>query len=141
MLPINYLLTNHKKQELILNNPQWLVYHKTLTNQESRIGLGFFIFYFPSVVVWISKICLMRISFLILIWVFSLGFCNPFVLKSPREFYFVHILGQSLVCAYTIYQYGKILISCTFLCGSPFLTSHVYSCIPFEPVYCIHLYG
>ena len=51
----------------------------------------------------------------------------------------VSFLGRVLVYVNTFYWYGQILISCTFPSASPFLPSHVSSCIPFLQVCSIRL--
>ena len=38
---------------------------------------------------------------------------DQFGSENPREFYASHFPGQILLCAYTIWQSGQILISCT----------------------------
>ena len=44
---------------------------------------------------------------------------DPFLCQSPVGFYECYFLGQMLDCAYTIYSYGQIKISCTSPSGSP----------------------
>ena len=57
-----------------------------------------------------------------------------------------HFLGQILVCARTIRQYGEISVFCIIPNGSPFPSGHICLCIPFVSVCCIlcdllfHLY-
>ena len=50
---------------------------------------------------------------------------DPCVCQSPIGVYVCHFLGQVLCCAYTIYPYGQIKISCTFPSGSPCPPSRV----------------
>ena len=47
-----------------------------------------------------------------------------FTSQNPRKFYASYFLGQILVCAYIIYKYSQILISCTIPSRSPFPPSH-----------------
>ena len=56
------------------------------------------------------------------------------ILTSQRRF--SHSPGQILGCAYTIYSYGQILISCIIPSGSP---SHISSYTLFVLICCIHL--
>ena len=76
--------------------------------------------------------------FLLIILLAGIG--DLFVSESPREFYSSHLLGQVLVCAYSIYQHSQILILCTIPSRLPLTASHTYSHIPFVRVCCIHLY-
>ena len=55
---------------------------------------------------------------LLLSLVFWPRFDDPCVCRSPIGVYVCHFLGQLLGCAYTIYSYGQISISCTFPSGS-----------------------
>ena len=84
-----------------------------------------------------------KFSFFLLIdtWsgFFGPEFCDLFVFQNPQEFYASHSLGQILVCAYTIFQFGKILISCTIPSGSPFLSSNASPCFLYMLFYCICL--
>ena len=50
---------------------------------------------------------------------------DPCVCQSPIRVYAWHFLGQVLSCAYTIYSYGQIWISCTSLSWSPCRPSRV----------------
>ena len=54
-----------------------------------------------------------------------------FVSQNTRDFWASPSSRRILVCAYTIWQYGQILISCTIPCGSPYLPSQVEYCTLF----------
>ena len=58
--------------------------------------------------------------------------------KSQRIF-ISYSLGRILVCIYTIWQYGQILISCAIPSGSPFPPSRAWSCTHFVLVCYIRL--
>ena len=62
-----------------------------------------------------------------IVLIFWLGLGYLFVSQSLRVFYSFHFLGQILVCACTIYQYGQISISCTIFSWLPFLPNHATS--------------
>ena len=57
-----------------------------------------------------------------------------FVSENSREFYASRFQGQILVWAYAICWLGKLLISFTVPCVSPFLPCHTESCIPLVSV-------
>ena len=59
-----------------------------------------------------------------------------FVYKKTKEFYGFHFLWWIQVCAYTICQYGQILIFCAIPYGWIFSPSCVWR-IYFAPVWCI----
>ena len=52
--------------------------------------------------------------------------CSLLASPNLREFYTSHFLGRILICAYTIFQLGQILISCTIPSGSLFLPGRAY---------------
>ena len=54
-------------------------------------------------------------------FVFSLQSGDLFVSQNPKEFCVSHSRGQILVCAYKIWLYNQISISCTTPSGSPSL--------------------
>ena len=89
------------KQDLALNNLQGLICHKTQSTN------------------------------LILFMIFWSELGDPFELQSLRKFYAYHFLGNILFCAYAVFHYGEISVSCTIPSGSPFPLSHAYSCISF----------
>ena len=50
---------------------------------------------------------------------------DPFVSQNRTDFYGSRFLWLILVCAYTIWYYGQISVSCTIPGGSPFLPSRI----------------
>ena len=63
----------------------------------------------------------------LLLLVFWSGSDDLFVYKNSREFNALPFQDRILVCSFSIWQYGQILISCTICCGSTFQPSFVKS--------------
>ena len=76
-----------------------------------------------------------------LLWglVFWPGLVDPFVCLSPIGVYACHFQGQVVGSAYTIFLYGRIEISCSFLSGSPCRPCRVSPYTPSVLIYCIRL--
>ena len=70
--------------------------------------------------------------------VFWMRLDHLLVSQCPKKFSASYFLEQIVICVQTICQHGQLLISCTVPSRLSFPPSHVYSCISFVQVCCIH---